>query len=187
MSPKTKTKYKRLKKGSDVVPPTPSPEKHPSTNNSTSSTSSKSSPRKKFTLSSSTVTEVRKVIVIPSQLKVPYSVEDFRMYDNDEDGDSEDLNEEIPITPHTITPHTPVITEIENDFSFQDLSVLKIPLLNGSLSTKPYKIKEFVMKNDLMINLESAAQLLLSRNLFFVLQRRRDPKVFYKTFSLFNF
>jgi hypothetical protein len=51
---------------------------------------------------------------------------------------------------------------------YQDLTELSIPLLMWALKVKPYKIREFIQKNDLLINIESAKQLLNSRNLFYL-------------------
>jgi hypothetical protein len=72
------------------------------------------------------------------------------------------------------------IQNYENEFAYQDLTELSFPLLIGTLKVKPYKIREFIQKNDLLINIESAKQLLNSRNLFHVLKRKRDPRIYYK-------
>ena len=200
MAPRTKN-FKRLIKGNDKTSPSTSSSSQLQSSSSSSqlqssssssqlqsSSSSKKTPEssktiqsnsnsqgRNLSLSSNLVTEVRKVILIEGQLKKPCGREGLR---DDEQSDVE--SDQLSIEKVINTPHSENEVQYENDFSFQDLSDLKIPLLIGSLKDKPYKIREHILQKDLLINVVSAKQLLGSRSLFNVLQRKRDPKIYYK-------
>lgn len=155
-----------------------------------------------FKLSDQVVQEVKRIRMNHGELKTvqprggnKYRViedsdndNDFNINNSDDEVNNKIVEEELNglvNSPHQInfcnTPTTPTVA-YEKDFVLQDLEPLKIPLVGRMSNLTPYVLpQKYIRDEDLLINKDTAMEILKSRCLFYVLQRKRHPIIMVRT------